>query len=74
LEALRTRGEDPVDGGTKAHVERPVGLVEEQHPDPVERVRAAGEQVLEPARVATSKCELAASLACLTGPWRRRPP
>ena len=49
LARLRARGDDPVDRGPKAHVEHPVGLVEDQHPDVLERERAACEQILEPA-------------------------
>ena len=41
-------GDDPVDGGLEAHVEHPVGLVDDQHLDPVEGERATVEQVLEP--------------------------
>ena len=39
--------DDPVDSGAKAHVEHPVGLVEHEDPDRVEREGAAGEQILE---------------------------
>ena len=42
--------DDPVDGGAEAHVEHPVGLVEDEDADPAKRDRAAGDQVLEPAR------------------------
>ena len=41
--------DDPVDGGAEAHVEHPVGLVEDEDPDPAEGDRAAVDQVLEPA-------------------------
>ena len=47
LARTRTRCDDPVDRGPKAHVEHPVGLVEDQHPDVLERERAPREQVLE---------------------------
>ena len=33
LAVLRAGGDDPVDRRAKAHVEHPVGLVEDQHPD-----------------------------------------
>jgi len=42
--------DDPVDGGTEAHVEHPVGLVEDEDADLVERDGVARDQVLEPAR------------------------
>ena len=42
-------GDDPLDGGSEAHVEHPVGLVEDEHGDVTERDDAAAEQVLEPA-------------------------
>ena len=48
----RSRGQardDPVDGRAEAHVEHPVGLVEHEDLDAVERHGAAGHQVLEPA-------------------------
>ena len=45
----RARLDDAVDGGLEAHVEHPVGLVEDEHHDRVQREGAAGEQILEPA-------------------------
>jgi hypothetical protein len=42
--------DDPVDGGLEAHVEHPVGLVEDEDLDVLERDVAPLEQVLEPAR------------------------
>ncbi len=42
--------DDPVDGGAEAHVEHPVGLVEDEHADVIEGDGAAADQVLEPAR------------------------
>ena len=50
LAVVRGLGDDPVDGGLEAHVEHAVGLVEDEDLDLVEGDRAAGEQVLEPAR------------------------
>ena len=47
--ARRGLGDDPVDGRLEAHVEHPVGLVEDEDLDLVERDDAAGDQVLEPA-------------------------
>ena len=41
-------GDDPVDLRLEAHVEHPVGLVEDQHPDRVERDDLPLDQVLEP--------------------------
>ncbi|HYB22779.1 MAG TPA: hypothetical protein VED41_03210 [Solirubrobacteraceae bacterium] len=49
LSLLRAGGDDPVDRRAKAHVEHPIGLIEDQHPDPVQSERAAREEVLEPA-------------------------
>ena len=43
-------GDDPVDGGLEAHVEHPVGLVDDQDPQLIEGEGPAIEQVLEPAR------------------------
>ena len=40
--------DDPVDRGPEAHVEHPVGLVEDEDLNRVEREGAPGEQVLEP--------------------------
>ena len=40
--------DEPVDGGPEAHVEHPVGLVEDEHADAPERDRPAADQVLEP--------------------------
>src|SRR5580704_5049773 len=40
-----TCGDNPVDGWAKAHVEHPVGLVEDQHPDVLERERSAREEI-----------------------------
>ena len=45
----RGLGDDPADRRLEAHVEHPVGLVEDEDADAVERDDAAGEQVLEPA-------------------------
>jgi hypothetical protein len=50
LARARTGGHDPVHGGPEAHVEHPVGLVEDEHPDVLERERVASQQVLEAAR------------------------
>ena len=41
--------DDPVDGGLEAHVEHPVGLVEDEDADVLEDDDAAGDQVLEAA-------------------------
>ncbi len=43
-------GDDPADRRFEAHVEHPVGLVEDEDADAAEGDGAAGEQVLEPAR------------------------
>ena len=50
LALARRPGDDPVDGGLEAHVEHPVGLVDDQHANVIEVERAPLEQVLEPAR------------------------
>ena len=42
--------DDPVDDGLEAHVEHPVGLVEDEELDRVERDGAALDQVEQPAR------------------------
>ena len=68
LATERGLGDDPVDGGLEAHVEHPVGLVDDQHPDAVEGECAAVEQVLEPPGVATTIWARAALLACLAIP------
>ena len=46
----RGLGDDPVDGGLEAHVEHPVGLVEDEDVDLLERDAPRVDQVLEPAR------------------------
>ena len=43
-------GDDPVDGGLEAHVEHPVGLVEDEDPHVLAMQGAALDQVLETAR------------------------
>ena len=45
----RGLGDDPLDGRLEAHVEHPVGLVEDEDLDVGERDDAARDQVLEPA-------------------------
>ena len=50
LPRLRARRHDPLDGRAKAHVEHPIGLIEHQYPDSVQRERPAGQQILETAR------------------------
>ncbi len=47
---MRAGGDDPVHGGPEAHVEHAIGLVEHEHAHAVERERAPGEEILEPAR------------------------
>ena len=49
LAVVRGLGDDPVDGGLEAHVEHPVGLVEDEHADLLEGDDAAVDQVLEAA-------------------------
>ena len=49
LAVARALRDDPVDGRAEAHVEHPVGLVEDEDLDVGERDRAAREQVLEAA-------------------------
>ena len=50
LALARRLGDDPADGRLEAHVEHPVGLVEDEDADALQRDRAARDQVLEPAR------------------------
>ncbi len=50
LAVPRAGADDSVDRGAEAHVEHPVGLVEDQGLDPVQSERAASEEILEPAR------------------------
>src|SRR5919108_629836 len=45
----RDQADDPIDGALEAHVEHPVGLVEDEHADPVELEVAPLEEVLEAA-------------------------
>ena len=47
LAALRDHRDDPVDGRLEAHVEHPVGLVEDERLDVLESQRTALDQVLE---------------------------
>ena len=47
LSRCRTQRDDPVNRGPEPYVEHPVGLVQDQHLDLVEREGAAREQVLE---------------------------
>ncbi len=42
-------GDDAVDGGLEAHVEHPVGLIEDEDLDRLEADGAALEQILQPA-------------------------
>ena len=70
----RARGvmrDDPVDGGLEAHVEHPVGLVEDEHLDLVERTARRSIRSSRRPGVATSMCERAARLAWL---WMPTPP
>ncbi len=48
----RSRGspDDPLDLRQEAHVEHPVGLVEDEDPDAVERDQAALDEIVQPAR------------------------
>ena len=48
LTLARAAANDPVDRGTEAHVEHPVGLVEDEDADAVERQCPARELILEP--------------------------
>ena len=50
LAVPRAGADDPVDRGAEAHVEHPVGLIEDQGLDPVQSERAASEEILQPAR------------------------
>ena len=50
LAIARGAGDDPVDRRLEAHVEHPVGLVDDQDPYVLEAQRPALEQILEPAR------------------------
>ncbi len=50
LAVVRRHPDDPVDDGLEAHVEHPVGLVEDEELDRVERDGAALDQVEQPAR------------------------
>ena len=50
LAGARQPADDPVDLGLEAHVEHPVGLVEDERPDAVERDLPALDQILEAPR------------------------
>jgi hypothetical protein len=72
--------DDPVDGGLEAHVEHPVGLIEDEDPDLLQGDVAALHQVLEAARGGNDDVRLAGALylsgeadAAVDGRYPERP-